>query len=113
MLVFKQVGNNRSSKSWERILGCVYELFISVRDKEKKLKSYLLISKLINRLEWNHHNEMNTVLIWRLIQVMTEQHSNSKNKVLIESYTDASCSGILVGSLNTSAFQHEAQIDIG
>ena len=44
---------------------------------------------------------------------MTEQHSNSKNKVLIESHRDASCSGILVGSSNTSAFQHEAQIDIG
>ena len=45
LLVFKEVGNNRSKRPWERILGCVYELFISVRDK-KKIKSYLLISKL-------------------------------------------------------------------
>ena len=35
LLVFKEVGNNRSKRPWERILGCVYELFISVRDKKK------------------------------------------------------------------------------
>ena len=40
LLVFKEVGNNRSKSPLERILGCVYELFISVRDKKKK--SYLL-----------------------------------------------------------------------
>ena len=28
LLVFKEVGTNRSNKPWERILGCVYELFI-------------------------------------------------------------------------------------
>ena len=37
LLVFTEVGTNRSDKPWERILGCVYELFISVRDK-KNLK---------------------------------------------------------------------------
>ena len=45
LLVFKGVGNEKSNKPWERILGCVYELLISVRDK-KFLKSFLIISKL-------------------------------------------------------------------
>ena len=40
LLVFKDVGDNRINKPWERILDCVYELFISVRDK-KNLKSFL------------------------------------------------------------------------
>ena len=34
LLVFIEVGTNRNDKPWERILGCVYELFISVRDKK-------------------------------------------------------------------------------
>ena len=46
LLVFKEVGNNRSNKSWERILGCVYELFISVRDKEKKNKIIFAYSEI-------------------------------------------------------------------
>ena len=45
LLVFKDVGDNRINKPWERILGCVYELFISVRDK-KKIKIIFAFSKL-------------------------------------------------------------------
>ena len=45
LLVFKEVGNNRSKRPWERILGCVYELFISVRDKKKIIFAYFEIDK--------------------------------------------------------------------